>query len=398
MGGRGEEGHHADRSRGDGRQTQHWRSSAACQRPDDEEGRDLAADETHAHRDRGEEEFERKSLGPIRACAEGLCEQRKAKAEGLARADCKGEQQQQRAARGKAHGKPWKMPLRRGLDAVREPDEAARDQPHPGTQQGPRRECLERHGRRLDDRKGEVANAEPAHRRIARQRSHERDRKRLEREPALDHKLNGKNGAREGGAEDGPEAAAYTRKEHEPAEFRRRCHAAGDSVREASAHLQGGALAARAAANEVGKEGAEQNHGGEAARERIAAVGQRVDDAVGAPTGRGAPAFVGGTQKEAADGEQPDEPEVAFAEVSDRLERHQKEGYAEAAEQADEEAQRHCLAPEEESVRRGGGGHEQGSAGSDGGEFALEMGSGRPNQHGAEHRNLVREARVDALP
>ena len=319
MGGRGEERYHADRSSRQRRQPQQWCSRAACERADDEERRDLAADETHAHRDRSEEQFERKGLGSRGACAEGLREQRKAKAEGLARADCKGEQQQQRAARGKAHGKPWKMPLRRGLDAVREPDEAAGEKPHAGTQQGPRRERLERHGRRLDDRKGEVGNAEPAHRRIAREGGQERDRKRLEREPAAHHKLGGKNGTREGCAEDGAEATSDPREEHEPAELRRRCHAAGDSVREASAHLQGGALAARAAANEVGKEGAEQNHGGEAARERIAAVGQRVDDAVGAPTGRGAPAFVGGTQKEAADGEQPDEPEVAFAEVGDRL-------------------------------------------------------------------------------
>lgn len=163
-------------------------------------------------------------------------------------------------------------------------------------------------------------------------------------DPPAHDELEAEHGPRDGRAENGAEPSGDARGEQLPPHGPAEPEAMGEPVGAARGHLHGGAFAARAAAEEVGKHRAQEHERGHSQWDFRAVVVDGVDDEVVAgfdrlPKPLGEPA-----ERQAGHGQEVDDRLVAGPPLGRLVEQPEKHGRRRAADQPDERAEREPLA------------------------------------------------------
>ncbi len=203
------------------------------------------------------------------------------------------------------------------------------------------------HGERRDDERSRrvrrVVHSERASHAIPDQRRHEgRDQGVVFHAPHHDD-LEPEQRPRDRRPEDRAEAARHACCEQLPAAVATETEAVRDRVRQASAHLHGGALASGAAAEEMGQDRADQHHRRHAERDLRLVFVHAVDDEVRAPANGLSPPRVDEPDPQAGKGQGVHEHLVRVAERRDALEKDQEDPRGQAGRRADGPAEREPL-------------------------------------------------------
>ena len=144
-------------------------------------------------------------------------------------------------------------------------------------------------------------------------------------EAAHGEDFDAEDGAGERRPEDGAEAGADAGHEDDAAIGGVEAEEARELVGEGGAGLNGCALAPGGAAEEMGEKGAEEDQRRHAQRDGLFGVVNLFENEVVAGFDGCAKVLVDEADREASGGEQPDEPEVAFADAGGQVKRPEKE-------------------------------------------------------------------------
>ena len=305
---------------------------------DEEERRDFAAFESAAERDGGEEQFP--PPAPRRGAAGG--ERGKngdgvrvgrgdPEAEVIARAYEPDQPDDQYAADGGPQGGVGQQAGEGFFDQVGELGEALAHEPEEDrgednlAEEGAVEEGVARVTRDEGDVVGCVVDAPERAREIADEAGDEHGDQGVVADVTDDEHLQGEDGSGERGAEDRTETGGDAGQQEDAAVFGGDFGEPAKQTREASAHLDGRALAAGGAAAEVGKEGAGEDEGSHAPRHAAAGRVDFLHNEVGAGVRFFSEVMIDPADRQAADGQEEQQPRVFPAQAGHVIERPQKE-------------------------------------------------------------------------
>ncbi len=339
----------------DARTERHRKAHPACEhaaerRADEEERRHLASEEADRERHGRQDELPgERGLGQ-RGIGEGAEDRRDAETEVGARPGQLPERDDRQPAERHPQRERRHPLLEDVLAAVGELHECDRRERHRAADHAELAEDhrVERHAR--EDRIRGVHDAEPLRDRITDDGGDEGRHERVVFHPSDADDLEPEDGARDRRAEHGAEAAGDPGAEHLTTRLTTDAEPMRDRVCEARPHLHRSPLAARAAAEEVRGECADEHHRRHPERDLGRALVDGVDDEVVAALDGLPPPLVEEPDDEPRDGQRVDEPLVRVPVRRHEVERQEEDRRRDPACDADDRAQRSPLGERPENT------------------------------------------------